>query len=216
MAPALEGKSIGSNQKTVLKGELLILENQESGWGPKCGPTQGFNLLQIRPNWFLGNRTLEPCLKWSLIQLHFIAVPTKLLLTIFWPVHLVSFWSWQQWKCRRNNLFLTRIHIARTVFFFNNFCKFLTEKLGFFWKMFLSGVNSTIFLIFEEKFYLLYQFYFIILKIPDCNMLFFWCEYPKHVYCLHYKVFVVNIVAFWNSLSLYCLSHQPRNKQALF
>jgi hypothetical protein len=31
MAPVLEGKSIGSDLKTVLKGELSDLENQESG-----------------------------------------------------------------------------------------------------------------------------------------------------------------------------------------
>jgi hypothetical protein len=31
MAPVLEGKSIGLDQKAVLKGELLIWENEESG-----------------------------------------------------------------------------------------------------------------------------------------------------------------------------------------
>jgi hypothetical protein len=31
MAPVLEGKSFGRDQKTVLKRERLILENQESG-----------------------------------------------------------------------------------------------------------------------------------------------------------------------------------------
>ncbi len=29
----------------------------------RYSPTQGFNLLQIRPNWFLGNWTLDPRLK---------------------------------------------------------------------------------------------------------------------------------------------------------
>jgi hypothetical protein len=37
------------------------LENQESGYGPRYNRTQGFNLLQMSPNWFLGNR-----LKWAL------------------------------------------------------------------------------------------------------------------------------------------------------
>jgi hypothetical protein len=59
MAPVLEGKSTGSDQRTVLKGELPDLENQESGSGPRYSPTQGFNLLQISPNWFLGNWTLS-------------------------------------------------------------------------------------------------------------------------------------------------------------
>jgi hypothetical protein len=33
-------------------------------------PTQGFNLLQISPHWFLGNWTLYPCLKWTLVYLY--------------------------------------------------------------------------------------------------------------------------------------------------
>jgi hypothetical protein len=41
------------------------LENQESGKGPRYSPIQGFNLLQISPNWFLGNWTLDPPLKWA-------------------------------------------------------------------------------------------------------------------------------------------------------
>jgi len=41
------------------------LENQESSLGPKYSPTQGFNLLQMSPNWFLGNWTLDPPLKWA-------------------------------------------------------------------------------------------------------------------------------------------------------
>jgi hypothetical protein len=44
MAPVLEGKSIGSNQK-VLKKRAPDLENQESCYGPSYSPTQGFNLL---------------------------------------------------------------------------------------------------------------------------------------------------------------------------
>ncbi len=38
----------------------MILENQDASQGSKEGPTQGFNLLQISPNWFLGIWTLEP------------------------------------------------------------------------------------------------------------------------------------------------------------
>ncbi len=67
MAPILEEKAIGSDQKTVLKTRAPDLENQESGQGPRYSPTQGFNLLQISPNWFLGNWTLDPRLKWALV-----------------------------------------------------------------------------------------------------------------------------------------------------
>jgi hypothetical protein len=52
MAPVLEGKSIGSYPKNTAK---------------VYNPTQGFNLLQISPNWFLGNMTLDPRLKWAFI-----------------------------------------------------------------------------------------------------------------------------------------------------
>jgi hypothetical protein len=55
MAPALEGKSIWLRPKNSAKRRAPELENQESGEGPKYSPTQGFNLLQISPNWFLGN-----------------------------------------------------------------------------------------------------------------------------------------------------------------
>jgi hypothetical protein len=63
MAPVLEGKSIDSDQKNRGKWRAPDLENQESGWGPRYIPTQGFNLFQISPNWFLGNWTLDPRLK---------------------------------------------------------------------------------------------------------------------------------------------------------
>jgi hypothetical protein len=43
------------------------LENQEWGLGPRySSPTQGFNLLQISPNWFLGNWTFT-LVKWALV-----------------------------------------------------------------------------------------------------------------------------------------------------
>jgi hypothetical protein len=65
MAPVSEGKSIGWDQKNRAKRRAPDLKNQESGWGPRYSPTQGFNLLQISPNWFLGNWTLNPHLKWA-------------------------------------------------------------------------------------------------------------------------------------------------------
>jgi hypothetical protein len=62
MALVLEGNSIGSNPKTMLKGELLIwrTKNQARDQGIVI---QGFNLLQISPKWFLGHRTMDPHLK---------------------------------------------------------------------------------------------------------------------------------------------------------
>jgi hypothetical protein len=65
MAPVLEGKSIGLDPKTMLKGELLIwrTKNQAKGLSKVYSPTQGLNLLQISPNWFLGNWTPRPCSK---------------------------------------------------------------------------------------------------------------------------------------------------------
>jgi hypothetical protein len=64
MTPILKGKSIGLDQNNA-KRRALDLENQEtsSGW---YSPIQGFNLLQISPNWFLGNWTLDLRLKWAL------------------------------------------------------------------------------------------------------------------------------------------------------
>jgi hypothetical protein len=41
--------------KSNAKRKFLDLENQESGEGPRYNPIQGFNLIQINPNWFLGN-----------------------------------------------------------------------------------------------------------------------------------------------------------------
>jgi hypothetical protein len=63
MAPLLEGKSIGCDQKNNAKRRAHDLENQESGYSL---PTQGFNLLQISPNWFLGNWTMDLLSKASL------------------------------------------------------------------------------------------------------------------------------------------------------
>jgi hypothetical protein len=55
MAPVLKGKSIGLDPKTVLKGELLIWRTKNQARDHGTSPTQGFNLLQISPNRFLGN-----------------------------------------------------------------------------------------------------------------------------------------------------------------
>jgi len=51
-------------QKNSAKRRAPDMESQESGYGPRYNsPTQGFNLLQIGPNWFLRNWTLDPLLK---------------------------------------------------------------------------------------------------------------------------------------------------------
>jgi hypothetical protein len=50
MALILEGKSIGFNPKKKLKRKAHDLKNQDASWGPRQGPTQGFNLLQMSPN----------------------------------------------------------------------------------------------------------------------------------------------------------------------
>jgi hypothetical protein len=61
------GKINWFGPKNSAKRRAPHLENQESGQGPRYSPTQGFNLLQINPNWFLGNWTLDPRLKWALV-----------------------------------------------------------------------------------------------------------------------------------------------------
>jgi hypothetical protein len=62
MAHILEGNN-WFGPKNGVERRALDLENQESGIGPRYRPIQGFNLLQIIPNWFLGNWTLG--LKWA-------------------------------------------------------------------------------------------------------------------------------------------------------
>jgi hypothetical protein len=66
MAPVSEAKSVGLDQKNSAKRRAPDLENQESGWRPRYSPTQGFNLLQMSPNWFLRNWTLDARLKWAI------------------------------------------------------------------------------------------------------------------------------------------------------
>jgi len=61
----LEEKSIGLDPKAVLKGEILIWRTKNQARNQRYSATQGFNLLQISPNWFLGHWTLDPCLKWA-------------------------------------------------------------------------------------------------------------------------------------------------------
>jgi hypothetical protein len=83
MAPVLEGKSIGSDQNTVLKGERLIWRTKNQARYPGtlqlkdsiCFTRPG---TQVHSNsriqfashefkWFLGNWTLDPRLKWALM-----------------------------------------------------------------------------------------------------------------------------------------------------
>jgi hypothetical protein len=63
MAAVLEGKSIGLDTETVQKESCWFGEPRT--YGQRYSPTQGFDLLLIRTNWFLGNWTLDPCLKWT-------------------------------------------------------------------------------------------------------------------------------------------------------
>jgi hypothetical protein len=69
MAPVLEGKSVGWDQKnTVLKEELVIWRTKNQARDPGTHtPTQGFNLLHMSANWFLGNWTRGPSSKGSLM-----------------------------------------------------------------------------------------------------------------------------------------------------
>jgi len=59
MAPVLEGKSIDLDQKTVLKGELLI-------WRTK-NKARDQGTVQIKESicFKLGNWTLDPQIKWA-------------------------------------------------------------------------------------------------------------------------------------------------------
>jgi hypothetical protein len=47
MAPTFERKSIGSKQR---KKRAHDVKNQDASEGPRQGPTQGFNWLQMSPN----------------------------------------------------------------------------------------------------------------------------------------------------------------------
>jgi len=68
MAPVLEENQLVRTKKTVLEGELLIWRTKNQARDQDIdSPTQGFNLIQMSPNWFLGNCTLEPRLKWALV-----------------------------------------------------------------------------------------------------------------------------------------------------
>jgi hypothetical protein len=60
-----ENQSV-QTEKNSAKKRAPDMENQESGFGPRYTPTQGFNLLQISPNWFLGNWTPGPSSKTGL------------------------------------------------------------------------------------------------------------------------------------------------------
>jgi hypothetical protein len=52
--PLFGGKINWFGPKNTVKRRALNLENQKSSQGPRCCQTQGFNLLQINPNWFVG------------------------------------------------------------------------------------------------------------------------------------------------------------------
>jgi hypothetical protein len=67
MAPVLERKSIGSDQTNGAKRRApdLIWRTKNQARDQVYTPNQGFNLLQISPNWFLRNWTLDPRLKWA-------------------------------------------------------------------------------------------------------------------------------------------------------
>jgi hypothetical protein len=66
MAPVLEGKSIGWDQKTLLNGELLIWRTKNQARDP--------GTLQLKDSicftWFLGNRTLDPRVKVGLMMFY--------------------------------------------------------------------------------------------------------------------------------------------------
>jgi hypothetical protein len=68
MAPVLKGKSVGLDQKTVLEGELLLWRTKNQAKDQGTSATQGFNSLQISPNW-----TLDSHLKWACL-LFFITI----------------------------------------------------------------------------------------------------------------------------------------------
>jgi hypothetical protein len=62
MAPVLKGKSVGLDQKNSAKRrELLIWRTKNQAKDQGTSATQGFNSLQISPNWTL----LDSHLKWA-------------------------------------------------------------------------------------------------------------------------------------------------------
>jgi hypothetical protein len=66
MTPVLKGKSIGSDQKTELKGELLIWRtNNEARDQGIVQLKDSICFKSVDRNWFLGNWTLDPRLKWA-------------------------------------------------------------------------------------------------------------------------------------------------------
>jgi hypothetical protein len=74
MAPVLEAKSVGLDQKTVLKGELLIWRTKNQARDQGTVQLKGFNLLQMSLNWFLRNWTLDARLKWAIRVLKYFFV----------------------------------------------------------------------------------------------------------------------------------------------
>jgi hypothetical protein len=51
--------------RTELKRRAHDLKNQDARVGSPHSPTQGFNLLQMSPNWFLGILDTGPYKKWA-------------------------------------------------------------------------------------------------------------------------------------------------------
>jgi hypothetical protein len=66
MAPLLEGNPVVSTKKTVLKGELLIRRTKNQARDLGTVQLKDSICFQFSRNWFLGNWTLDPCLKWAL------------------------------------------------------------------------------------------------------------------------------------------------------
>ncbi len=68
MALVLKGKSTGSDQKRVLKEELLNWRTKKKAKHQGRVQLKDSILLQMSPNWFLGNWTLGPSSKVGLIR----------------------------------------------------------------------------------------------------------------------------------------------------
>jgi len=101
------GKFNWLGPKNSAKRRVPDLENQEWGQGPRYSPTQGFNLLQMSPNWFLGNWILDPCLKWALEYPHWCSVcdPAQIFLTSTFtyllfsnPIHKIEMGIASMWE----------------------------------------------------------------------------------------------------------------------
>jgi hypothetical protein len=84
MAPVLEGKSIGRDQKTVLKGELLIWRTKNQARDPQVHSN---SRIQFASHSFLGNWTPGPSFKVGLMVFY-----CKTLLTPYVQNHSQHDW----------------------------------------------------------------------------------------------------------------------------